>query len=931
MPLMGNRLALLLVLAPLILASCDGPNNSNSDSTRSPAVVAVLRFQSSNEQLMLPKLQVGKSVYTDVALRLAKDGTWRLESIGPLRPMSGAEFVQAVLAAPGGTIIDANWRPADATITISRLHIDAKVYGNVALRLTGDTWTWVSELQELFALTLADFKVNPSLVATEAHHVVLRSAPEKGTQSFPLKLSAKVYKFCMDAQDEGADTLRLLDAAGTEVFSLKAGDACANIEPVAGVYTMQHGYGGTGTTRTIFFHPPAPPTSAPTALASKPALVRSVRAASDPNHPEYWAVYFDNAGTSDYLSFTGINYAGGNVDSSSGYQVAFGCAGRIQAIAHTDPYYWPGDTTTRTRYLFDAANFFEITRLSDGTPSGFGLPYSCINWPPLDGSNRSVDPEHHTYALDYATDYNNQDLWIVPMMFPPGDPAGAVITDNDKFVQETLSIANFTNNSFQLNKSQVTQDKVTWPLSVFAGPTQFVGLNYFVSPSDFHLGFRYFPNGLPPSMADASGTWTLATGEVAMFSGSNCTGSAMISEGVSLPYHQPTGSIAELAILGGFLGSLQLGPQTAASVYSGELYQGESFVFNESGCVNFSAAGFAPVSIRVSTDTAAMVVQTNSCEYCNLAGVDLSGLDLTAQGGVKLRHSNLSGAQLSNSNLSKADLRHATLQGAHLNYANLDSANLCLASMNAGTSGAAANLTGAHLRNANLYGANLDGADFTYASFYSATPQSCQQSACDTYALPTCASAYLASMNSAKFPNAYLAGVDMGHTTANGAIFSGAMLFGASFSGANVNRSAGTGAATDFGYAFLQGTDFTNAQVQYASFANAYIDTDSSNNCIQTDLSNEYTGFPGLEVSNTAGQCVAGVQQAPTCIQYIYSAAHLPATDSTNSCPDGSTGPCSTTEWTSPRIPLANSSQPTSTCQPAPLCDGFSKPLNTCW
>jgi uncharacterized protein YjbI with pentapeptide repeats len=941
---------LLLALAALTPASC-GFLGESDDAPPPAANPAILTFQSGNAALTLPRLLAGDTVYTNVMLRLAADGSWRLASIGPQQPRAGGESIQAVLTLPGNAVIDTDWRPADATITISRLHIDAKVYANVALRLTGDKWAWGSDMQELFAVTLADFAANPSLVATAAHHVVLRSAPESSGQSYPLQLQAKVYKFCMDAQDEGADTLRLLDAAGKEVFSLKAGEPCVDINPATGVYTVQHTYGGSGSKRMIFVHPAAAaaPAAAPTALASPRSIVRTVLAASDPAHPEYWAVYADKLGQNGYLTFNGTNYYGGNVDPGSGRQVAFGCYGQIQAAASLGPYYsWPGDPTTRTRYFFDAANFFEVTRFSDGTLSTLGLPMICSNWPPLDGSSRSVDPAHHSFALDSLTYRGNavslqvsqpwpEPLWIVPLEYSPSDPAQSAVVDANRFVPVTLSIAAYgssafeptgpTGNSLQIFTSQIIEGFAT---SLLTGLTSAydVGVYGFYQPGALTLGFRYFPNGLPPSMGDGSGAWTLAPGEVAMFSGSNCSGAAMISEGISMPYPVPAGPISELALLGSFAGSQQLGSLTTATVYSGDNYQGQSHIFNESGCLDFSNAGFAPASIAISTDSPSIVVQTNSCEYCNLAGADLSNLDLSA--GVKLQHANLTGTRFANSNLSNADLRFATLQGANLNNANLEAANLCLASLNANPVGAAASLAGAHLKNANLYGANLDGADFTYASFYSDTPQSCQSSACDTYARPSCASAYLANMNGTRFPNAYLAGVDMGHVTANGAVFSSAILFGASFSGANLNRNAGTGAATDFSYAFLQGTDFTNAQVQYARFSNAYVDSDSSNTCMQTLLDNEYTGFPGLKAANSSGQCVAGVQQTPTCIQYVYNSAQLPTTDATNSCPDGSTGPC-TTVWTKPVISQADSSQKNATCQPAPLCDGFITPLNTCW
>lgn len=931
---------LLIAAITLYVASC-GFTGSSGTYSSPPIADSILTFQSDAERLALPGLQVGDQVYPDVVLLLRKSGRWNVESVGLRRSVTREDFLKAALLSPVNATITSDWRPADARIRISRLHIDTRVYGDVVLHLSGDSWAWETVLQELSALTLKDFKANSSLVATESHHVVLRSAPETGTQSFPLQLATKTYKFCMDAQDVGADTLQLLDAAGQEVFSLKAGAPCIDFGASTGIYTMRHTYGGSGSKRTIFVHHAAPPPVP--MLASARAAAPRVRAASDPSHPEYWAVYDTRSG--NYLSFTGANDIGGNVDPTSGYRVAFGCRGQIQPVAQISPYFWPWDSTTRTRYLFDAANFFEVTRYGDGSLSTFGLPYYCTTSPASDGSGKSVDPQHHTYALDYQTYRGGrvslevsqpwpEPLWVAPLAFNPSNPAQSQIADAGQFTPITLSIASYSDrtsnpsdNSIQLLSSQIIYGLSPALLTQLTSAYD-VGIWGFYQPPEIRVGFRYFPNGMPASMADSGGAWKLAVGEMAMFSGANCTGAAMVSEGISLPYPQPTVPIDQLSILGGFMNSLQLGPQTTATVYTGYEYQGTSHLFNQSGCVRFADANFAPGSIRLGTDSVTILTQTDRCEYCNLAGVDMQKLDLSA--GVKLQHANLTGAQLSNSNLSNADLRFATLQGAKLNYANLESANLCHATLNASNLGVAASLSGAHLKNANLSGANLDGSDFSYASFYSATPQSCQP-ACDTYAKPTCASAYRASMDSTRFANAYLAGVDMSGTRANGASFSGALLFGTSFRDANLNRNAATGAATDFSFAFLQGADFTNAQVQNANFTSAYVDSDPSASCIQTNLNNEYTGFPGLTVANASGACVAGTQFAPTCIQYVYASAHRPATDASNGCPNGAAGPCSDAAWISPITPLANSSHTNSSCTVNPLCDGFAVPLNTCW
>ncbi|MBE0612985.1 MAG: pentapeptide repeat-containing protein [Burkholderiales bacterium] len=913
-------LQLLLALVVLSPASCGFLSGSNSSPPPTTPTTEILQFQSSGERLTLPWLQVGDKVYPKVVLQLRNNDSWSIASVGAPRTLGRDDAIQAVLTSPAEATISTDWRPADASITISRLHIDAKVYTNAVLRLSGDTWAWGRNLRELSAVNMADFAANASLVATESHHVVLQSAPENATQSFPLKLEAKSYKFCMDTQDDGADTLRLIDSTGAEVFSLKAGDPCAEIQPAAGVYTVQHTYGGTGTRRVVFVHPAAAAAATPAALASARVVTPIALAAQDPSYPEYWAVHDNNDASSRYMS------------------VASGCAGNeILAIAGTSPYVLPGDTTTRTRYLFDAANFFGFATGADGLPNALGMPLSCgAGASAGTGSGSGLDTLYFSIdagALDIASIFGPVVECAAPDPSSPvvGGPGGTAPDSSfgPRFGPAILAscrsgsgrtvvhIDGFASNAFDLvsdagRLGTIAQGQTFYDLRTVLGVS--------TTPQRFNVGFRYFPNGLPPSM-------TLATGELAMFAGSNCSGAAMISEGVGLPYPQPAGPIDQLSILGSFTGSQQLGPLTTATVYSGYQYKGQSHVFNQTGCLDFNSAGFTPQSVAIGTNSVTIAIQTDSCEYCNLAGVDLQNLDLSRS--IKLQHANLTDAKISNSNLSNADLRFATLQGAQLNYANLEAANLCQATLNAAKSGAAASLSGAHLKNANLSGADLDGAIFSYASFYSDAPQSCQ-SACDTYAKPVCASAYGASMDSANFSNAYLAGTDMGNTRANGAIFSGAMLFGTSFKNANLNRNAATGAATDFSFAFLQGADFTNSQVQSANFTSAYVEGDDSANCIQTDLNNEYTGFPGLLVANSAGACVAGTQRAPTCIQYVYGTAHRPMTDASNSCPNGAAGPCDAT-WTAPVTPIANSSHPNSSCTINPICDGFAVPLNTCW
>lgn len=918
------RRMLLLVFAPLILASCifDG---SNTGSSPEPGATVILQFQSSREELKLKSLQVAQNVYPDVTLRLAQDGTWQLKSIGPMRPLAIGEFAQAVLTSPSDAVLDMNWRPADATIKIRRIHIDAKVFGNVPLRLTGNNWLWGDGLQagndlqdvhELKALTLSDYQANPALAATETHHTVLHSHPESGTQSFPMQLSAKIYRFCMDRQDEGADSIRLLDPAGNAVVILKAGDACIEIQLDAGLYTMQHVYGGSGAKRTIFIRPTAAP--------SPPAVnLATLGAAQNQAYPEYWAVYLTaNAMHSDgFLSFNG------SLDAN------YGCIGAMDAAAQFHSYSRTGEQTAH--YLFDNHNFFLVTRNGDGVPTHFSYPLTC----PADENPRFNNYFYNDGPLliflpSAAFPWNHYNLFssfdITPL---PGDQFILSYADDDEGSVYVFR-ARFDTGTVMspmtvtVLKQLVNSFHASDPYNVYGALRflMYVGEGPFREPDDkFQAAFRFFPSGLSPSLKDSTGSWVLELGEVALFSGPNCTGAAMIAKHSGVLSPQPSGNI------GSFNASLQLGPNTVATLSQ----NGSSKILNQSGCLD-NQIDLSQQSLEISVTTI-INIQTNSCEYCNLAGIDLPNQAISLKG-VRLQHTNLAGANFANSDLTQADLRYATLQGANLSNTNLETANLCQASLNANASGTVAQLTGAHLKNVNLSGANLDGANFSSASFYSSTQGSCQSSCADTYILPSCASAYQARINNTDFSNAYLANVDMSGVTASGTKFTGAILFGARFIKANLNNGSAGGAAASFAYAFLQGADFTDATVKNVNFDSAYVDTDSSNNCMQIKLRNEVTGFPGF-TSPTASPPVACVVKGnpttditiPSCISTVYPPQiPRPATDSTNTCPDGNKlpGGCTAAAWSSPRIRPENSSQINKTCQ-AKLCNAFTE--NTCW
>lgn len=95
--------------------------------------------------------------------------------------------------------------------------------------------------------------------------------------------------------------------------------------------------------------------------------------------------------------------------------------------------------------------------------------------------------------------------------------------------------------------------------------------------------------------------------------------------------------------------------------------------------------------------------QTNSCQKCNLKGVNLADAALMGANleGANLQGANLQGANLENANLKKANLKHVS-KPTILAFANLKNADL-----------SETKLSGAVLYKANLDGANLSHADLS--------------------------------------------------------------------------------------------------------------------------------------------------------------------------------------------------------------------------
>lgn len=877
------------------------------------------------------------------------------------------------------TALDAG--QTDATLTLRRLHVDHHVYGEFAIRLTGKSWLLVNDPQEIKALGAEDFASNPTVHADDSHHVVLASHPASGVQRVPLRLKAQSYRFCMDPQDEGGDSMTLLDPEGRQVFSIRAGEECALVDAQAALYTMEHRYGGTGGERTIFMRNQA---NTAAQAAATTAAARSERSlarlplrsnpllplkAAAPQAREYWSLYLAGSRPSDtnggFLGYAGPRYVLGQPYCS-----------------------WGMSFTLRDFWLANA--FLAVEKDALTQPFVLGQPLGCEDGHQGSYAIRvanSADPEHPANVFNHRVGSFGQGqpdfqalgdvISYPPAMFALGSvpsfrPGGRVVPGNANESMSHLDPGNTPQNWYSplalmwvrllikdykghtFSPDFGTQGGKSWrfpavrangAFSSTTGPRPYIAptggrppLVPVLAPAQkpgvpgvpsLAIAFRFFPDQVPPELLR-----TLGPGQVALFTTPDCTGPAVVSENISMPNFSAA-SIPQLARLGA---SFQLGLQTSATGYSGSNYTGTARHLTQLGC---KQGGFA--SMRVETDTVTMVVSSHSCTDCNLTGANFAGTSLK---NVNLANSNLNAVDLSGLDLSGADLRSASLQGARLRKSNLDGANLCGAVLSAGPlGGLAATLVGAHLKNTNLYQADLDGADLSGASFYGSRQGSCPQG-CDGALPSTCATASHASIYNATFESAYLSNVDMSNVTGEAVDFSRTVMFGVSLSGARLNPNQQAGVGSKFVNAYLHGTDFSQAQLSYADFSGASVEPGST--CNQAKLGTPYAAFPGYLSAVGTGTCSAATPVAPFCVQAIFAAASaFPPTDCTNTCPDGARGntdardgnacaaasACTPQSWSRQTAALGNPAVPVSGCQVAPLCgsSAFGNTVNTCW
>jgi uncharacterized protein YjbI with pentapeptide repeats len=419
-------------------------------------------------------------------------------------------------------------------------------------------------------------------------------------------------------------------------------------------------------------------------------------------------------------------------------------------------------------------------------------------------------------------------------------------------------------------------------------------------PAAVDVLFRFYPDGTQVG--------TLQEGEIALFQQCDYQGKAAV-------FALDAPSLGELAsavtTLDKTAASVKLGNNTAVFLNSGPVYTGtRQLVTADTPCLATTPIGVNNTSsILIRPIAPLILLSSRKCEDCLLEGLDLSGLDLS---GVDLQRANLTGANLtgvnlktillkgaildqvvglansdlsqvllSNVSLRQVNLSTAKLYGAQLNQADLEGANLGGAfltnNQGAGIS-QAASLVGAHLKNVNLAKAQLSGANFSNASFYGTNAAGTGQCAVSNGFTESCATAAGATMNNTQFGGAYLYGVDFTDTTVQGVQFNGAVLIGANFSGATISVDPSVGTNTGFSNAYLQGTSLAGATVSTTSLFNAFLDFRVGGNSMFLLLNEKYSNFPNWP---TPGQ--------PICILVAYnSATTVPTTNTTLTCPDGS-------------------------------------------
>ncbi|MCP4375606.1 MAG: hypothetical protein GY794_05465, partial [bacterium] len=192
-----------------------------------------------------------------------------------------------------------------------------------------------------------------------------------------------------------------------------------------------------------------------------------------------------------------------------------------------------------------------------------------------------------------------------------------------------------------------------------------------------HATFTADYKGFDCKTCDSS-TLPLQEGEAALFAGCNYTGPAIVF-GTDVPDLSIYDGAAALGLGIGdnMAASIRLGPNTFGLLYQDSQFSGTSIgVAMDTPCLDVTDLGTAAASsLQVTTDIRQYIIVSDTCENCDLTGLDLSDLDFTA--GL-FTGTNFSDANLTNTIFRSARLDHATFFGNTTILAGTDLADAIL-------------------------------------------------------------------------------------------------------------------------------------------------------------------------------------------------------------------------------------------------------------
>jgi hypothetical protein len=155
-------------------------------------------------------------------------------------------------------------------------------------------------------------------------------------------------------------------------------------------------------------------------------------------------------------------------------------------------------------------------------------------------------------------------------------------------------------------------------------------------------------------------------------------------------------------------------------------------------------------------------------------------------------------------------------------------------------------------------------------------------------------------------------------------------LTGANFTDADLQGNETIMTPSTFEGAFLQGSSFDSANIDSVNFTNTYWDTMSFDTmAVVPRLSSANLRFVGYWGDPTVPECVVGIYPSPN-----FSPPVLPATDSSNNCPDDAKGPCTFDEVPSGDPPLPYSvcsSEEDGTLDPSCTLPLQCTKVDACW